>query len=70
MALVEDEQVIKTRFANRAYPAFSKGIGIGRVKRGPNNLQALGFEDRVERAGEFGVPIVDQKTCRLRPIPE
>lgn len=34
MARVEDEQVIETRVANRAYRAFSKGIGIGRVIRG------------------------------------
>jgi hypothetical protein len=38
------------------------GVGPGRLRRGSDDLHAGGCEDRVERGGELGVPVVEQKS--------
>ena len=72
MGLIEDENVVKTLVSHRPDPPFSIGIRIGRLQGRQDNFTAFGFEDLVERLGEFRISIMDQ-VAKLRalllPIP-
>src|SRR6266542_1339058 len=55
-----DEEPVEAVAADGADPAFGERVGLGRPKWGADDLDALASEDRVERAAELAVAVVDQ----------
>ena len=45
MCFVQDQDVIEAFFSDGAYPSFSKGVGIGCLVRGANDLHACGAKN-------------------------
>ena len=58
---VDDEYSVEEFSTEAAYPAFHDRVCSGRPDRSLDDLDALTGEDRVEHAGEFGVPVADQE---------
>ena len=60
MALVNDEQFVQTLGSRGSNPALRMCIRIGCLQGRQDNFTAFGFEDLVERLGEFRISITDQ----------
>src|SRR6266568_1227691 len=61
MSSSEDERPIQAFGPKRPYPSFEKRVGVRGSDRGEDDPHALRAEHLVERAGELGVPVVDQE---------
>ena len=57
----EDEDPIEAFGADRADPAFGVGVGVRRLDRCADHLDALGAEDLVEGVAEFRVAVVNEE---------
>jgi hypothetical protein len=57
----EDEDPIEAVGADCADPAFGVGVGVRRLDRRADHLDALGAEDLVEGAAEFRVAVVNEE---------
>ena len=68
MRCVQDQDVIETLFSDSPYPTLGKGVGIGCLVRGANNLQVFGVKNCVESSCEFGVIVMDQEAKLCFPI--
>ena len=64
VATPKDEVVIQYLPANGANPSLGECVCTRCLEGEGNDLGALGLEDRVEAAGEFGVPIVKEVAGR------
>ena len=61
---VDDQQPIQALPPGRAHPPFRERVRTRRPRWGEQDPQALAGEDRVERAGELGVPVADEELQR------
>jgi hypothetical protein len=59
--VVRDQEMIKAFAAQGADEPFRDRVCAGCPDRGPDDLDVGAGEDRVERGGEFAVPIADQE---------
>jgi hypothetical protein len=57
----EDERPAQALGAKRAHPSFADGISVGSSDRGQDGPHDVGPEHLVERPGELGVSVMDQK---------
>jgi len=61
LPFAEDEQPVQALLTDRAHPALSVGVCVGRLDRCLDHPDALGAEDLIEGRGVLGVPIVEQE---------
>jgi hypothetical protein len=59
--LAGDQHPVQAFAAATGDPAFRESVRSGRLDRSPDDPHASCDEDRVERGGEFGVPVLDQE---------
>jgi hypothetical protein len=61
VAASEDEDPVEAVGAERAHPALGVGVGVRRLHRGADHLDAVRSENLVEGVAEFRVAIVDEE---------
>ena len=64
VAAAEDEGVVEALTADRSNESFADGVGSGSADRGLDDPGVFGPEDGVERSGELGFTIMEEKLDR------
>jgi hypothetical protein len=68
MCFVEDQDVIETFSSDGAYPSLSKGIGIGCLVRGANDMQTFRSKHCIKFICKLGVIVMDQEMKFILPV--
>ncbi len=63
-----DQDVVEALAAHGPHEPLREGIRPGRPDRGSDDADALGAEDRIERSGELGVPVVHEEAHSRQPL--
>jgi len=66
VTLVDDEEAIQARRAERPHPPLCEGIGFRCARGCQDHLDPFGEENPIKSARELGVAIMNQKLHRLR----
>ena len=61
MTPTPDQHPIQTLLPHRPHPALGERVGIRRLNRGLDDLDAVSGEDVVEGAGELGIPVTKEE---------
>ena len=68
MAAPEHQHVIQAFVSNAAHPAFGDRVRLRRPHRRLDHAHTLGADELVERAGELGVPVVQQEARAMQAL--
>src|SRR5215216_4251442 len=71
MTPTPDQHPIQTLLPHRPHPALGERVGVRRLNRGLDDLDAVSGEDVVEGAGELGIPVTKEEPrggSALRPF--
>ena len=67
MTPTPDQHPIQTLLPHRPHPALGERVGVRRLNRGLDDLDAVSGEDVVEGAGELGIPIANKEALLVGP---
>ena len=68
MCLVEYQDMIEHFLTHTPHPSFSKGVGIGSLKRRLDDTDLLRLENRIKSFGQFAVIVMNQAAKCLNPF--
>jgi hypothetical protein len=67
MTSTPDEHPIQTLLPHRPHPALGERVGVRRLNRGLDDLDAVSGQDVVEGAGELGIPVTKEEPRAVVP---
>jgi hypothetical protein len=67
MTPTPEQPPIQTLLPHRPHPALGERVGIRRLNRGLDDLDAVSGEDVVEGAGELGIPVTKEEPRAVVP---
>ena len=62
-----DQPPIQTLLPHRPHPALGERVGVRRLNRGLDDLDAVSGKDVVEGAGELGIPVTKEEPGAVVP---
>jgi hypothetical protein len=67
MTPTPDQHPIQTLLPHRPHPALGERVGVRRLNRGLDDLDAVSGQDIVEGAGELGIPVTKEEPRAVVP---